>query len=88
MSAIERPTPAQRTRRLAVLAGLYSGISAVVATAIYAVCLLAMLTASTVYNLTRPCAARPSARIRIRSPPASSAPRQAAASARRACARP
>ena len=44
---------------LAVLAGLYGGISAVVANAIYAVCLLAMLTASTIYNQTRPCAARP-----------------------------
>ena len=44
---------------LAVLAGLYSGVGAVVATAIYALCLVAMLTASTVYNLARPCAARP-----------------------------
>ena len=30
-----------------------------VATAVYALCLIAMLTASTVYNLTQPCAARP-----------------------------
>jgi len=44
---------------LAVLAALYSGVGAVVATALYALCLIAMLTASTVYNLTRPCAARP-----------------------------
>ena len=32
---------------------------AVAATAIYALCLIAMLTVSTVYNQTRPCAARP-----------------------------
>ena len=44
---------------LAVLAALYVGVGAVVATAIYALCLVAMLTASTVYNLTHPCAARP-----------------------------
>ncbi len=44
---------------LAVLAALYGGPGAVAATAIYALCLIAMLTASTVYNLTRPCAARP-----------------------------
>ena len=44
---------------LAVLAALYSGIGAVVATAAYALCLIAMLTASTIYNQTRPCAARP-----------------------------
>ncbi|MBB4084229.1 hemolysin III [Brevundimonas lenta] len=44
---------------LAVLAAIYSGIGAVMATATYAACLIAMLTASTVYNLTRPCAARP-----------------------------
>jgi hemolysin III len=44
---------------LAVLAALYSGVGTVMATAIYALCLAAMLTASTVYNLTRPCAARP-----------------------------
>jgi hemolysin III len=44
---------------LAVLAARYSGVGAVFATAVYAVCLVAMLAASTVYNLTRPCAARP-----------------------------
>lgn len=44
---------------MAVLAGLYSDISAVLATAIYALCLIAMLSASTVYNWTRPCKARP-----------------------------
>ncbi len=44
---------------LAVLAALYSGIGAVAATAVYALCLIGMLAASTVYNLTRPCAARP-----------------------------
>lgn len=44
---------------LAVLAALYSGVGAVAATAAYALCLIAMLTASTVYNQTRPCAARP-----------------------------
>lgn len=44
---------------LAVLAALYSGIGTVMATAVYALCLMAMLTASTVYNLKRPCAARP-----------------------------
>ncbi len=44
---------------LAVLAALYAGVGAVAATAVYALCLIAMLTASTVYNLTRPCAARP-----------------------------
>ena len=44
---------------LAVLAALYAGVGAVAATAVYALCLVAMLTASTVYNLTRPCAARP-----------------------------
>lgn len=44
---------------LAVMAAIYVGIGAVVATAVYALCLIAMLTASTVYNLTRPCAARP-----------------------------
>ena len=31
----------------------------IVATAVYALCLIAMLPASTVYNLPRPCAARP-----------------------------
>ena len=44
---------------LAVLAAVYGGVGAVFATAVYALCLIAMLTASTVYNLTRPCAARP-----------------------------
>ena len=44
---------------LAVLAALYSGVGAVVATAAYALCLIAMLTVSTIYNQTRPCAARP-----------------------------
>jgi hemolysin III len=44
---------------LAALAAVHSGIGAVAATAVYALCLVAMLTASTVYNLTRPCAARP-----------------------------
>ncbi|QBX36530.1 hemolysin III family protein [Brevundimonas sp. S30B] len=44
---------------LALLAAIYSGVGAAFSTAIYALCLVAMLTASTVYNLTRPCAARP-----------------------------
>ncbi|MFN3557782.1 MAG: PAQR family membrane homeostasis protein TrhA [Brevundimonas sp.] len=44
---------------LAVLAALYSGVGATVSTAVYALCLIAMLTASTIYNQTRPCAARP-----------------------------
>lgn len=44
---------------LAVLAAVYTGGEAVLATAVYALCLIAMLSASTVYNLTRPCAARP-----------------------------
>ncbi len=44
---------------LAVLAAIYSGVGTVVATAVYALCLVAMLTASTIYNQTRPCAARP-----------------------------
>ena len=44
---------------LAVMAALYSGVGAVVATAAYALCLVAMLTVSTIYNQTRPCAARP-----------------------------
>ena len=44
---------------LAVLAAIYAGIGAVVATSAYALCLIAMLTASTVYNQTHPCAARP-----------------------------
>ena len=44
---------------LAVLAAIYAGIGAVMATAAYALCLIAMLAVSTVYNQTRPCAARP-----------------------------
>lgn len=44
---------------LALLAALYAGGATVLATAVYALCLIAMLSASTVYNLTRPCAARP-----------------------------
>ena len=44
---------------LAVLAALYAGVGAAVAIAVYALCLVAMLTASTVYNQIRPCAARP-----------------------------
>lgn len=44
---------------LAVLSALNGGVGVVMATAIYALCLVAMLTASTLYNLTRPSAARP-----------------------------
>lgn len=44
---------------LAILAGFYAGVGAVVATAIYAMCMVAMLSASTIYNQIRPCAARP-----------------------------
>ncbi len=44
---------------LAALAVVYGGVGAAFATAIYALCLVAMLTASTVYNQIRPCAARP-----------------------------
>ena len=44
---------------LAILAATHSGIGTTVATAVYAICLIAMLSASTVYNLTRPCRARP-----------------------------
>jgi hemolysin III len=44
---------------LAVLSALYGGIGLTAATAIYALCLIAMLTASTIYNWTNPCAARP-----------------------------
>lgn len=44
---------------LAVLAAIYAGIGAVVATAAYALCLIAMLTASTLYNQAHPGAARP-----------------------------
>lgn len=44
---------------LAVLAALYGGPNAAVATAVYAVCLIAMLACSTAYNCTRPSPARP-----------------------------
>ena len=44
---------------LAVMAAMYGGFGAVFSTAVYAVCLIAMLACSTIYNLTRPCAARP-----------------------------
>ena len=44
---------------LAVLAAMYSGFGAVFSTAVYAVCLIAMLACSTVYNLTQPSPARP-----------------------------
>ena len=44
---------------LAVLAAIYGGPGTVVATAVYALCLVAMLTTSTIYNWTNPCAARP-----------------------------
>lgn len=44
---------------LAGLAAIYGGPGTVVATAIYAVCLIAMLSVSTIYNWTNPCAARP-----------------------------
>ena len=44
---------------LAGLAGVYTGIGGVMATAIYALCLVGMLTASTIYNWTTPRAARP-----------------------------
>lgn len=45
---------------LAVLSSLSGGgAGLLVATAVYALCLIAMLTASTVYNLARPSAARP-----------------------------
>ena len=44
---------------LAILAGLYSGMDTVLVTALYALCLIAMLTASTIYNWTQPCRARP-----------------------------
>ena len=44
---------------LAVLSAIYGGAETAVATAIYALCLIAMLTCSTIYNLTHPCAARP-----------------------------
>lgn len=44
---------------LATLAGVYAGIGAVSATLLYSLCLIGMLTASTIYNQTHPCAARP-----------------------------
>ena len=44
---------------LAVLSAIYGGPGTVIATAIYALCLVAMLTTSTIYNWTNPCAARP-----------------------------
>ncbi|WP_269515501.1 PAQR family membrane homeostasis protein TrhA [Brevundimonas subvibrioides] len=44
---------------LAILSAIYGGVGAATATGIYALCLVAMLTASTVYNLTRPGKARP-----------------------------
>ena len=44
---------------LAVLSAIYGGAGTTMATAVYALCLIAMLASSTVYNLTRPCAARP-----------------------------
>ncbi|QTC91231.1 hemolysin III family protein [Brevundimonas goettingensis] len=44
---------------LAGLAAIYGGPGTVIATAVYAVCLIAMLSVSTIYNWTNPCAARP-----------------------------
>lgn len=44
---------------LAVLAAINGGPDAAIATAIYAVCLIAMLACSTCYNCTRPSPARP-----------------------------
>ena len=44
---------------LAVLAAIYGGPGVVFATAIYALCLIAMLATSTIYNWTNPCPARP-----------------------------
>ncbi|NBW10931.1 MAG: hemolysin III family protein [Caulobacteraceae bacterium] len=44
---------------LAGLAAIYGGPGTIIATAVYAVCLIAMLTTSTIYNWTNPCAARP-----------------------------
>ena len=44
---------------LAILAATYAGIGTTVATTIYAICLIAMLAASTVYNQARPGKARP-----------------------------
>jgi len=44
---------------MAVLAAIYGGPNAAIATAIYAVCLIAMLACSTAYNCTKPSPARP-----------------------------
>ncbi len=44
---------------LAVLSAAYGGAGTTIATAVYALCLIIMLATSTVYNLARPCAARP-----------------------------
>lgn len=44
---------------LAGAAAIYGGLGMTLATAVYAICLIAMLASSTVYNLCRPCAARP-----------------------------
>ncbi|WP_339915221.1 hemolysin III family protein [uncultured Brevundimonas sp.] len=44
---------------LALLAAWYGGIGTTLATAVYALCLIGMLAASTVYNLAQPGAARP-----------------------------
>lgn len=44
---------------LAALAGAYGGVSTAMSTAIYALCLMAMLACSTIYNASNPCAARP-----------------------------
>jgi len=44
---------------LAILSAIYGGVGAATATGIYALCLVAMLTASTIYNLTKPSRARP-----------------------------
>ena len=54
-------SPAEKTADLIVhVVGLtLAGVGAAVAIAVYALCLVAMLTASTVYNQIRPCAARP-----------------------------
>lgn len=44
---------------LAIFAAIHAGIGTTVATSIYAICLIAMLAASTVYNQARPGRARP-----------------------------
>lgn len=44
---------------LAIFAAIHAGIGTTVATTIYAICLIAMLAASTVYNQARPGRARP-----------------------------